>query len=234
LAAAIAHDRIGLILFDSGFGEAVDGMRGVVGRTYRRLLRPESAALASSLYRAGLDPGAVACVVVSHLDPDHVGGLAELPEATVIMDTAAWAALAGHARLWHRLAKRTLPPDLAGRVRLIDTSRGPVDLFADGTLIAIRLPGHAAGHIGLLVAARDGHRYALVGDAVLRVADLEHGVGGPYRWIARDRRSLDATVTRLRALATDGLVVVPSHCPDTADLLADGWRTEAHSKRARE
>jgi glyoxylase-like metal-dependent hydrolase (beta-lactamase superfamily II) len=229
MAAAIDHHSAGLILFDSGFGVSMDEADGSVGLLYRWALRPESPPVAESLVRAGLDPARVSWVVVSHLDPDHSGGLAGLPGAGVILDVAAWESLSERARWWHRLARGGLPGDLAGRVRLIDTSRGPVDLFGDGSIRAIALPGHAAGQIGLQVATSGGSRLMLSADAVLRIGDLEHGLGFPYTRIAKDRGAAQVTRKMLQALARDGMVVVPSHCPDSADRLAGNWRSPASS-----
>ncbi|MGE0707948.1 MAG: MBL fold metallo-hydrolase [Planctomycetota bacterium] len=76
----------GLVLVDTGFGEA--DLRGR-GRVHRARLRLLGAALderepaVRQLARLGYEPEDVRHVVLTHLDLDHAGGLADFPRAQV-------------------------------------------------------------------------------------------------------------------------------------------------------
>ena len=95
--------------------------------------------------------------VLSHLHFDHCGGLTEVPDARIVVQSAEWEAaqdpIMAEFGVYH-------PPDFhTGQdVERID---GRVDLFGDGSVVAIPTPGHSAGHQSLLIEGR----MLLVGDA---------------------------------------------------------------------
>lgn len=77
----------GLILVDTGFGTPEIEQRGArVGRLYSAIMRPafdrEETALAR-VQALGFSPKDVRHIVVTHLDVDHAGGLADFPDAQV-------------------------------------------------------------------------------------------------------------------------------------------------------
>lgn len=161
----IRHPQEGLILFDSGLG--LNFKRQLEGwwvhRFFQRFLPYElgpGETAAEQLAQEGIDPKEVRYIVVSHLHYDHAGGLADFPNATLVVsedewrhaDTNRWqAALRGYRKEQYQ--------DLNNRVQLIEYSPGSVygpfeasfDLFGDGSLILLETPGHTPGHQSLLV-----------------------------------------------------------------------------------
>ncbi len=207
LMTTISHPIRGLIHFDAGYGPTPAPGRNPFSCAYRLLLRPESAANHN---------GEPTTVIVSHPDPDHIGGLTKHRDATVVMDVAAWIELSRPRLPWRRMT--VLPPGLAARVLLIDTAKGPIDVFDDGSVIAVGLPGHAPGHIGLVVS--DDHQYLLCGDGALTRDHIRRRRLGLSVLVAHDRHQARATVDLLnRVMLTTDTVVVPSHCPEAAALL---------------
>src|SRR5262245_5679705 len=78
------HD---LVLVETGMGlEDVRAPARRLGRgflaTSRPILREEQTAV-RQIERLGLSPADVGRVVVTHLDPDHAGGLSDFPRATI-------------------------------------------------------------------------------------------------------------------------------------------------------
>ncbi|SVB03572.1 uncharacterized protein METZ01_LOCUS156426, partial [marine metagenome] len=141
LLGIICHPTKGLVLFDTGFGTTREGESSVWWQLYRRLVRPEFVTLEESLANRGVDIADIAAVVISHFDPDHVGGLRELPEAELYCSGPAWAAVAREQAgpsWWRRTATDTFPENLAARLHLFDPGpRGhEVDLFGDGSISA--------------------------------------------------------------------------------------------------
>nr|WP_246148118.1 MBL fold metallo-hydrolase [Nonomuraea turkmeniaca] len=76
-----------LVLIDTGFGtrDAEDPV-GSLGRRFLRLTRPELDPRESAVrqvIRLGYQPTDVRHIVLTHLDPDHTGGISDFPWATV-------------------------------------------------------------------------------------------------------------------------------------------------------
>jgi glyoxylase-like metal-dependent hydrolase (beta-lactamase superfamily II) len=234
LVTVMRHPVHGWILFDTGYGDAfLREIRRFPESLYSAItpvhFSPRQA-VAAQLHARGIEPSSVGTVVVSHLHGDHVGALGDFPRARILCSEVAWADLHGRSR-WSALAKALLPaltpPSLLPRVAWIE-STPPValaaelapfdfgfDLLADGSLFAVPLPGHAAGHFGLCF--RSGGRWVLlVADAAWSHQAILDNVPPP-RWATAflgNTREYRATLARLHALAVRNgpVTIVPSHC----------------------
>ena len=130
---------------------------------YGRLARFDIAAqqtLAAGLDRLGYAAGDVKTAVISHLHQDHIGGLAELSRADIVVSQAEWDTLSrplpelrglmrGHIDL-PGLRWRRITPEPAEDPGLAPFRPGH-DLFGDGSLVVLPTPGHTPGSISLLV-----------------------------------------------------------------------------------
>lgn len=124
------------------------------------LTTPVEAALA----RLGLTPANISRVGISHYHWDHAGQLATFAGAELLIGQADWDTVRGTGERpgleralfapWTRAGSRVTP--LAG----------DRDVFGDGSVVILALPGHTPGHQGLLVRLRSG--------AVLLTGDLAH------------------------------------------------------------
>ena len=105
----IEHAR-GLILFDTGQDRAsvTDSTyfpAGFTGYLYDRLARfdiGEEHTLTAQLAALGYAPADVGTAILSHLHQDHIGGLAELKDASLLVSAAEWAELARPGPELHR------------------------------------------------------------------------------------------------------------------------------------
>nr|WP_255611028.1 MBL fold metallo-hydrolase [Lysobacter sp. ESA13C] len=243
--ALIEHPLQGAILFDCGYGpQARLAMRRGLRWLYRRVIHACSAPhtdAAALLQRRGLARDEVRMVVLSHFHPDHIGGLGQFPQARFVAHADAWRQVEDsgwfgllHAQIW----KELLPADFVARLQLLD-ERGRRgldgdlatlggegwDLFGDGSLFALPLPGHARGQIGLALRTHDGERAILAADAFWRREQLDLGRDLP--WLTRLLVMDDASAYRdtLRRLTRfrdthPGAWLIPAHCAQT---LAE-WR----------
>ncbi|MDQ4214842.1 N-acyl homoserine lactonase family protein [Microbacterium capsulatum] len=222
----IEHEK-GLVLFDTGQDRAsvTDPdyfPRGLNGFFYRRLARfaiaPDET-LTAQLARIGYDIADVRTVVVSHLHQDHIGGLAELTHASILVGAAELDAARGRsAELGGYLAKHIFLPGLNWV-----PVHGELDLFGDGAITLLPTPGHTPGSLSALVQRADPPPLLLVGDLTYDVAllgqDVIPGVG--------DKAGLHASTRRVAHLAElhPGLVVLAAHDPAAQGLLDAANRT---------
>lgn len=148
-----------------------------------------------------LDPTGAFDVVLSHCHFDHVGGLADLPNARVVVQRDEWkAALAGDG---YDVALVDLGHDVLELA-------GDHDVFGDGTVTCLPTPGHTCGHQSLRVETATGP-VILAGDACYFSHTLDDEVLPPFAHdFERQRESL-AMLQRERA---SGTMVVPGHDAD--------------------
>ena len=96
--AYVIEHRDGLVLFDTGQDRASVTDPGyfpgaITGVLYGRLARFEISpqqTLSAGLDRLGYAVGDVRIAVLSHLHQDHIGGLAELSHADIMVSHAEW------------------------------------------------------------------------------------------------------------------------------------------------
>jgi glyoxylase-like metal-dependent hydrolase (beta-lactamase superfamily II) len=177
----------------------------------------------------GIGPDDVGQIVLSHFDPDHFGGLQDFPKARIVTHWRGWEAarsVRGLAAVRARILPGHLPDDLAGRLHLLPDFDGPsisvfersLDLFGDGSMRLVDLPGHAPGQFGAFVRRKsDATDVFLAADGCWNLAAIEaNGYrGGAHRWLAVDKRVQDATTEKLRRMHREWpeLRIVPAHCP---------------------
>jgi glyoxylase-like metal-dependent hydrolase (beta-lactamase superfamily II) len=229
----IEHAK-GLVLFDTGQDRAsvTDEAYfpgGFTGLIYDRLARfdiGEQDTLTAQLAALGYTPADVDTASLSHLHEDHIGGIAELKDADLLVSAAEWAQLSKaapeprgflrkHIQIpglkWHHI---TMEP-------ANDASLAPftesLDVMGDGSLVLLATPGHTKGSISLLIRRGTRPPLLLVGDLTYGAELLERrqvpGVG--------NRRRLAETTGKVLALTKQmpGLVVLPAHDPTAAARL---------------
>lgn len=220
-----------VVLFDTGYATG-DWRTGWRGAAYRRLLPPrvdDADDIAVQLRADGVDPASVTHVVLSHLHPDHVGGVRRFPGATFVLTDGMLRTLR-HPGLRSGVLPGLLPDWFAGASRTVlgaeafretevrGVRMAAADLFGDGTYLVVDLPGHADGHVGALV---DG-TVLLAGDAawggdLLGAAARMRGLP---RAVQHDADAYVRTAALLASLDAAGVRVVCSHdAPGARELL---------------
>ncbi len=235
LAVMLRHATRGIVLFDTGYAPRYFDVLSrwpywLLGPGLGARLSAEEALPAQMLARCGVRPSDVQTLIVSHFHLDHVAGLRDFPAAEIVCTQAALASIQNLSNGGWQAAKRAyhpglLPTDFAARVRpLPDRNARPAesfahtwDVFGDGSVRAVSLPGHAMGQIGLRFRCRD-EEFFLLADACWHEAGLrEHE--GPHplvEWLFWDDPAEGRKTRRLlEAFARDrpDVHLIPSHCP---------------------
>ncbi len=230
---AIEH-RDGLVLFDAGADPALGSdpnyISSAIGRfLLRKLFRfhiaPEDA-LGNRLETLGLAASDVCKVVVSHLHFDHIGGIADVPQAELLVSRREWQQLSEpHPERDWILRELIELPGANWRPINFKPMDDPAlqafgscyDVMDDGSLTLLPTPGHTPGSMSLLIRSEGFPPLLLVGDLTyqldLLLSDQVPGIGDPAE--------LKASFAKVRALkqALPGLVVLPSHDPAAAEAL---------------
>jgi len=186
-----------------------------------RLVTPvtltEPGGIVAELRRRGVE--SIDRLIISHWHADHIGGLLDFPQTPIHTHPEAWRSIQGR-RGFSALNKAFLPglapPDAASRMRWLTEGS---DLFGDGSMTALDLPGHAIGQIGIRFLSESGQPVLLAADACwVSEAYRENRMPHPVTRILHDWGAYRETLARLHALSRDEpeLLIVPCHCPETA------------------
>jgi glyoxylase-like metal-dependent hydrolase (beta-lactamase superfamily II) len=200
LVGVIRHPHAGVILYDTGytprfFTETARFPASVYARLTPACCAPADTA-AAQLRRAGIDPGDVSLILISHFHADHVGGLRDFPAARFLYFRAAldprWGGRGTLRAVRHGFLPGLLPADFAARSDFADDRPAvplPLDapglglgrdLLGDGSLLAVDLSGHVPGQLGLLLhPSRPPESLAGSSGVSRRVQAAEPGGGFP-------------------------------------------------------
>lgn len=181
------------------------------------------ASLVEQLRRIGVEPEAVEFVGISHHHFDHTGQVASFPKATLLIGAGDWALIGTRSPSAQLSAERLatyrqrFAPWLTGGGKVEAVSGDRRDVFGDGTVQMIGLPGHTPGHYGLLVKLQKTGYVLLTGDVTHFHENYESN--GIPTWNA-DRADSLASLDRFKAIARnlDAKVII-QHDPRDIDKL---------------
>ncbi|WP_267211281.1 N-acyl homoserine lactonase family protein [Chelatococcus asaccharovorans] len=158
----IRHNRH-FLLWDAGLSMSF------LGRVHDD--NPVSATLArslpSQLAEIGVQPNQIDIIAISHYHFDHVGQAGLFPQARLLISERDWAALGNH-RTPFGSDRDALAHWLDGHGK-VEQIRQSLEIFKDGSVIVLNLPGHTPREQALLVKLPQTGPVILTGD----VAHLE-------------------------------------------------------------
>lgn len=241
LVALLRHPEHGWLLWDTGYApRMLEETRRLPFALYRVLtplrLRADLAAVAQ-IERWNLTARDIGQVIISHFHADHVSGLRDFSHARLLASGPAYAHLAGR-RGWAAMRvgaiPALLPDDFVERLAILPEFTGPTlpglgtthDLFGDGSLLLVALPGHARGQIGMMATTERGP-VLFAADACWLARSI-HECRPPHpltNFLVDDPRAVAATIDRLHvfAQARPDVTIIPSHCPETWEREVRRW-----------
>jgi N-acyl homoserine lactone hydrolase len=236
----------GLVLFDTGQDRAVltdpdywpDPITAFFYRHIFRDIRigPDDT-LPAQLERAGYAASQVDKVVISHLHCDHVGGIADIPQAQLYAGQEGFdymregdhpeRATVFRDRIelpgarWNMIAfEPTVDPSVAPFTEAFD-------LMGDGTLMALPTPGRLPGSVSMLVRRTGAPPLLLVGDLCYDQQLLE---ADQLPAVCDDPEQLRATYAKVRGLKehTPDLLILAAHDPHAPRKLNSTSLLQSH------
>jgi glyoxylase-like metal-dependent hydrolase (beta-lactamase superfamily II) len=118
------------------------------------------ASLTEQLPQLGITPAQVKYVGLSHSHGDHIGQASLFPQATLLVGKGDWDVLSD-AKLTPN--QGPIAPWLTGGSK-VEPITGDKDVFGDGSVIILNMPGHTPGHHSLLVRLKETGNVLLTGD----------------------------------------------------------------------
>ncbi len=219
MAAVLVRHPQATFLIDTGFGSNVDQHWQTIPRLMRALSSyvKETPAV-TQLHESGITADQIKFVIITHSHWDHISGLEDFPGVEVRMPPAELAFIRAHRMpgLIDQMIDRL-------NVKTFDFTGGPylnfersLDLFNDGSVVLVPLPGHTDGSTGVFVNLRSGKRFLFTGDLTWSLEGFQLPAERP--WLARrlvdaDDDQVRRSIVKVHQLMQTypDLVVVPAH-----------------------
>jgi N-acyl homoserine lactone hydrolase len=191
------------LLWDTSFPAKLAGNEEDMGPLVARL----SKTVAQQLSELGLKPADIDIVGISHMHSDHTGQAAEFPNARLIIGKGDFEQTKGKDDPFVPWRKEGAK---------VTAATADVDVFGDGSVVALHLPGHTPDHLALLVKLPSGS-VLLSGDMYhSREAREKRGVP-PFN---TSREQTLASMDKFEKVATENDArVIIQHEPRDIELL---------------
>ena len=221
-AVLVRHPKA-TFLYDTGLCSDISTFVADTSLLFRKTLGnfQLEQSLGSHLKSMGMESIDLDFALLSHLHWDHVSGIPDIPGVLLRINRVEYDA----ARLGLLDANGGLVRQLMGDnpIELFDCAgpayegfRSSLDLFGDGSVVLVPLPGHTAGNTGMFINRANGPRLFLLGDAAwvsqnyLRPATMH-----PFMWsrITSDDATARQTLIKLHhfALQHPEIILVAMH-----------------------
>jgi glyoxylase-like metal-dependent hydrolase (beta-lactamase superfamily II) len=204
--SVLLRHRQGNVLFDTGCHPGVAAAPEARWGSLARLMTPIMTAsdnVLSQLACVGLESSDIDVVVCSHLHPDHCGCNLFFKRATVVVHARELAA----ARAAGAEAQGYLSTewDTGNRVDEVTSDR---DVFGDGRIVLLDMPGHTPGTLSALVQLDRAGSILLASDTVSIRETLDDGIIPRNTWNAE---ALQKSLAEISRIAAGGATVFYGH-----------------------
>src|SRR5919202_689963 len=187
----------------------------------REQVRPEEE-IGPQLRSLAISPTDVRWVVLTHLHPDHAGGLCHFPEVEILVSRAERKATAGLGGRINYVPNQ-FPSWFSPRsIDFLSQPFGPFPqtfpLTQTGDVLLVATPGHTPGHLSVIVKEADKHVFIAGDTSYTEQLMIEQAIDG----ISPNEADALQTLERIRQFVQDvPTVYVPTHDLESAERLAN-------------
>lgn len=219
MAAALIRHPKATFLFDTGFGANVDEHVQSIPFLMRKLTtyekeRPAAAQLAAE----GINPESINMILISHSHWDHISGWEDFPgvEGWMTREEADYSRGLPDSELMKRMLGHVKLHELDLNGPPYENFDRSLDLFNDGSIVLVPLPGHTPGSMGMFVNLRSGKRFFFIGDLTWCREGVQLPAERPWmsrKLVDKDEEQVRHSIVRVHQLAKryPDMVIVPAH-----------------------
>jgi glyoxylase-like metal-dependent hydrolase (beta-lactamase superfamily II) len=239
LTALIKHPENGYILFDTGYtNRFYEETKGWPGKIYAAMTPThvkEEEYLVNQLAAKGIQAEEINYIIISHFHGDHICGMKDFSNAKFICSKEAFDNVQKvKDKPWKAIFQGVLPgllPEDFGEERVwiydsdsnVNTVEEEIlgkchDLFGDGLIQMIPLPGHHYGQIGVLLQTNKGPLLLAADACWLGQAYKENRLpAGITKLLLSDWKAFKESLHKLHLYhkAHPELPIIPTHCEAT-------------------
>ena len=171
----------------------------------------------TQLEKIGIKPDRIGLVGISHNHFDHLGQAATFAKATLMIGAGDWESLHENP-LPFGVVPALVQPWMDGKAK-IDPVSGDRDVFGDGSVMMLAMPGHTRGETALLVKLPQSGPVLLSGDVVHFEEQIGNSGVPPFNI---DRAESLASMERMNGIAKqlNAKLIIQHDAGDVAKLPA--------------
>ncbi len=217
----VQHPR-GTILYDTGLGNNADrDFQEAMpwGTRFTFPYKPIGSARTQMQMSGKVNPDSIKTIIMSHLHWDHASGIEDFPDAEI------WTTQTDYNYAIKKMGfgfSRSVFDNNKVKWRFINFQNKPyenfdqsLDVFGDGSIVLIPLPGHTPSLTGMFVNMKSGKRVLFINDASLFSDDLKVPAKAWMEtlFVDDDKKQTEATIARIYRLMKQypDLVIISSH-----------------------
>jgi glyoxylase-like metal-dependent hydrolase (beta-lactamase superfamily II) len=228
MAAVLVKHPKGNILFDSGFGKNVDDHVKTMPWLMQKLTTyVKEVPAAEQLQKGGISQDQISAVYISHSHWDHISGLEDFPGIEVRMPAAELEFIREHRNpgLIDKFIDKLNVKTFEFADQPYENFTRSYDLYNDGSVVFVPLPGHTDGSTGMFVSLPSGKRFFFTGDLTWALEGVQLPAERP--WLARRLVDYDETEVRKSIVRVyylmkkyPDMVIVPAHDRNVHEKIA--------------
>lgn len=245
IVGLIKHPTAGYILFDTGYGDhfftASKKFPYILYRFATPVVYQKEKSISYQLQQNNISPESIQYIFLSHFHGDHVGGLKDFPNATIICSKVGFHNVKnkkGFSAVKKGFLPDTLPIDFEMRSIFLEDKEKTIlpkelfpfeegyDVLGDGSLYAVNVEGHAKGQYGLFIKRKEDTWTFLCADSVWSSDAYKNNVRPHFfaRFIMDSYTDYISSFQRVSSLydCNKNIEILPTHCSDVWEKINKG------------